>query len=432
MPVQSLNRALFAKVRQGRPSTTKPYYDDKLTGYGLRPSGGLFVEYRPGAGGRAVPKKRHTFGSVAEYDADAARKEAKRLLHLIGTGHDPAAKRTADRSAATVEDMVAFYLDEHVRPKKKPRSAALYDFYFRKHLGPALGNRKAAEVRKADVQKLHRAIGKTHPPTAYRVVALLRAAYGHAIEEGLLDEDFRNPAQGVEPFTEQGRERFLTSEELNRLGAALDEAETVGLPWLCDEDGPKAKHLPKADKRRNNVSPFVTSAIRLLLFTGARLGEILNLRWDEVDFERGLLFLPDSKTGRKTVLLNAPALAVLASLKELPVIGPYVIAGDNPEAPRSSIQRPWRAILAHAGITGLRIHDLRHSYASFGVSGGLGLPVIGRLLGHRNVTTTARYSHLADDPIRRASDAIGATIAAALARKPSADVVPLPERRKGA
>src|SRR5829696_3087527 len=142
----------------------------------------------------------------------------------------------------------------------------------------------------------------------------------------------------------------------------------------------------------------------------------------DVDFERGMLFLRESKTGRKPVILNAPALAVLESL---PRAGSYVIAGDDPGKPRSDLKRPWRAVANHAGLEGFRIHDLRHSFASIGAGSGMGLPIVGKLLGHAQPRTTQRYAHLDNDPLRRASEAIGATLAAAMGEKRSGEVVPL-------
>src|SRR5262245_11496335 len=144
------------------------------------------------------------------------------------------------------------------------------------------------------------------------------------------------------------------------------------------ERKPKAKHLPKAKNRFTKISPFAAAAIRLLLFTGCLLREILHLKWEQVDLERGLLFLTDSKTGRKTVILNAPALAVLAGLDQ---IGSYIVPGDDPEKPRADLKRPWEAVAKRAGLDGVRLHDLRHTYASFGAGGGLGLPIIGKAVG---------------------------------------------------
>ena len=137
----------------------------------------------------------------------------------------------------------------------------------------------------------------------------------------------------------------------------------------------------------------------------------MNLRWEWVDLERGLLLLPDSKTGRKCIVLNAPAMAVLAAL---PRMGPYVISGDRPDKPRTDLNRPWRAVSKRAALDGVRIHDLRHTHASVGAGAGLGLPIIGKLLGHTQAATTARYAHLDADPLRSASEVIGGRIATAM------------------
>jgi integrase len=174
--------------------------------------------------------------------------------------------------------------------------------------------------------------------------------------------------------------------------------------------------LPKANNRFAKIGPFAAAAIRLLLFTGCRLREILHLKWEQVDLERGLLFLSDSKTGRKTVILNAPALAVLVSLDRL---GSFVIPGQDPEKPRADLKRPWETVAKRAGLDRVRLHDLRHTYASFGAGGGLGLPIIGKLLGHTQASTTQRYAHLDADPLRRAAETIGGRIAPALAGKHS-------------
>jgi integrase len=244
-----------------------------------------------------------------------------------------------------------------------------------------------------------------------------------------------NPARDIDKYPEKGRERFLTGDELGRLGDAIREAETVGLPWVVDATRATAKHAPKEANRRTVIDPFAAAAIRLLILTGARLREILKLEWQHVDLERGLLLLPDSKTGAKSIILNAPALAVLVGLKRA---GTHVIAGESAgtkdEKPRADLNRPWRSIAKRAGLASLRIHDLRHTHASFGASAGdLGLPIIGKLLGHARASTTQKYAHLDTDPLRRASDHIGARLAAALGEpvKPKKGVVvPLRPARK--
>ena len=182
-------------------------------------------------------------------------------------------------------------------------------------------------------------------------------------------------------------------------------------PGARDREIPRKWTRAVPFDRRTVIGPHAAAAIRLLLFTGCRLREILHLKWDYVDFERGLLFLPESKTGKKTVVLNAPALAVIKGLDR---VGQYVVAGDDPDEPRADLKRPWAMVTREAGLDGLRIHDLRHSFASFGAGGGLGLPIVGKLLGHANAVTTARYAHLDPDPLRVASDRIAGTIAAAI------------------
>jgi integrase len=180
------------------------------------------------------------------------------------------------------------------------------------------------------------------------------------------------------------------------------------------------------------MDPFAVAAIRLLMLTGARLREILNAKWEYVDFERGVIFLPDSKTGKKPVYLSAAALATLADLSRIKG-NPFMIAGANDGAPRKDLKKPWAAVTRAAGLDGLRIHDLRHTFASFGAGASLGLPIIGKLLGHAQTSTTARYAHLDADPMRRAVDTIGATISAAMDRAQQGDkasnVVAIGDRR---
>jgi integrase len=244
--------------------------------------------------------------------------------------------------------------------------------------------------------------------------------YSFAGKSGHLPEGI-NPARGIEKYREQGRERYLTSEELQRLGAAIVEGETVGIPWDLDPSGPKSKHVPKAWKRqREKLDPYGAAALRLLILTGARLREILHLRWREVDLERGLLLLPDSKTGRKTIVLSDAASAVIRQL--IPGAGltlaqktsGFVIKGAADDKPRVDLKKPWAAVRRHAGLEGVRLHDLRHTFASIGAGASLGLPIVGKLLGHSQPQTTARYAHLDADPLRRATNIIGQHLLSAM------------------
>ncbi|MFC4173469.1 tyrosine-type recombinase/integrase [Microvirga sp. GCM10011540] len=404
-------------------------WDTELKGFGLRiePTGAksFIVRYRAGAGGRTAPKRFLSIGRYGALTPDEARKKAKEVLGAAARGDDPAADRNKRRKAMTVSEISERFLTEHVQPKRKPTTAELYRHVLEKHILPEIGRRKAEEIAKADVTRLHHKLRAT-PFIANRAIAVLGSMFSWASEEGLVPEEF-NPTARVEKYKEDKRERFLSSEELERIGEALREAETVGIPWEPDLDKPQAKHAPKATNRRVKFGKEVVAAIRLLLLTGARLREILHLRWEYVDFERGLLLLPDSKTGRKTIILNAPALSILEGLEK---VSHLVIPGEIPGKPRADLKRPWAAVSARAGLKGVRLHDLRHTHASFGAGSGMGLPIIGKLLGHTQAATTARYAHLDADPLRKASDRIGGAIAAALDGKPKASIVPIERSRK--
>ncbi len=414
MPVAKLTKRTVDAIRAADCPTI--IYDSDLTGFGLRAARrgtkSWFVEYRPGARGRGVAKRRMVLGSVGTLTPDEARAAAREILAAAALGDDPAASRSRARKIPSFREFAMRYLAEEAVSKLKPRTVVNYRIYLCKHAAPVIGSIKLDMATPSDIAKLHRRIGQTKPMTANRVVECIGSVYRYAATCGLVKRG-HNPAAHVEAFREQRRERFLTSEELARLGDAIREAETTGIPWQVDEKKPTAKHVPK-NNRITNIGPHAAAALRLLIFTGARLREILGLKWDYVDFERDLLLLPDSKTGRKTIVLNAPALAVLS---ELPRIGAYVIAGDNPDLPRHDLNRPWRLVSRRAAMDGVRLHDLRHTHASVGASAGLDLPIIGKLLGHSQASTTQRYAHLDADPLRRASEQIAGRIAAAMGER---------------
>lgn len=413
-----------------KPDGTDFYvFDADLIGFGIRvrKSGAMsyIVRYRAGFG-RNAPVRRVTLAKVGKVTPEQAREVAKDTLASVVKGSDPAKEKAGERDAITVAKLAAAFLD-HVETKKKPNTCAQYSHMLNAYVIPEYGTRRASNIDGSDVAKLHLKL-KSKPTTANRVRDVMGSMFGWAMKSRLLPK-MENPAAGIEKFKERKRERYLTTDEITRLAEALREAETVGIPWEPDPEK-KTKHAPKAENRRVKIDEHVAAAIRLLLLTGARLREILHLKWEYVDFERGLLLLPDSKTGRKTIILNAPALAVLTDVKR---VGVYVIAGETAgtkdEKPRSDLKRPWALLTKRAGLDGLRIHDLRHSFASFGAGGGMGLPVIGKLLGHSQAATTQRYAHLDADPLRKASDAIASTIAAAMGEaKGKGEVVPLRRR----
>jgi integrase len=405
-------------------------WDSELKGFGLRiePSGikSFIVRYRAGAGGRTAPKRFVGIGRYGALTPDQARRKAKEILGAAANGEDPAGTKAKERVAASVADLAGAFLAEHVRKKRKPKTVEDYEHVIRSYLLPEMGRRKAQEIARADLSRLHGRLSD-RPAIANRLIAVASSMFSWGSEHGFTPENF-NPASRIEKYRETRRERFLSSDEIERIGEALREAETIGLPWEPEAGTTKAKHAPKAENRRTKISSEAAAAIRLLLLTGARLREILHLRWEYVDFERGLLLLPDSKTGRKTIILNAPALSILEGLER---VSPYVIPGEDREKPRADLKRPWAAVSERAGLKGVRLHDLRHTHASFGAGSGMGLPIIGKLLGHTQAATTARYAHLDADPLRRASDKIGGAIAAALNGKPKALVVPIKGKSRG-
>jgi integrase len=261
---------------------------------------------------------------------------------------------------------------------------------------PQLGKRKVADIQRADVAQLITAMADT-PPMANKVISLLSKAFNLAEIWGWRPEG-TNPCRHIERFKEESRERYLSESELVRLGETLAKIESEGTT------------LPQA-----------IGAIRLLILTGCRSAEILKLRWDEVDLERRCLRLSDSKTGSRTVVLNTAALQILSGLDRV-AGNPHVIPGAKRGSHLSTLQRLWDRVRVEADIADVRIHDLRHTFASVGVNTGHNLSVVGKLLGHSKILTTQRYAHLADDPVRQASEQIGSTLAATLEGKPRAEV----------
>jgi integrase len=385
-------------------------WDDAVRGFGViafRNGGKVYcAQYR-----KEGRSRRTRIGEHGRLTPDEARKRAKAILGAIETGSDPIAERKAARAVRTFGQVADEFLRLHVAAKRKPRTLDAYALILRNNVLPYIGAKRIVELRRDDLARLH--AKQAHISyQANRALSVISAIWNWAAkrdEVSLAD----NPAKGVERYREQGRERYLTSEELGRLGAALTEGETIGLSYSVDESRPSAKHAAKPEKRRTKLDPFAAAAIRLLLLTGARLREILNARWDQVDSERGILDLPDSKTGKKSIYLSAAAQAVLASLPRIPG-NPHIIAGAIDGAPRADLKKPWAAVCSAAGLQGVRLHDLRHSFASVGAGASLGLPIIGKLLGHSQPSTTHRYAHLDADPMRRAVETISATISAAM------------------
>lgn len=321
------------------------------------------------------------------WTVDQARKQARQWLVDIERGGDPTAKAAEIGDAPTFDAVADLFLDEH-GPKLSAKSLDDYSRTLKLHARPALGSQAIAEITHRDINTLHLSLKKT-PRAANLTVAVLSKLMNWAALQGLRSGD--NPCQGIKRFRETQRERYLSTEELRRVMQALDEAEAEG-----------------------SESLYAIVALRLLILTGARVSEILSLKWSYVDLERGLVFLPVSKTGQKPLFLSPSALKILQALPRLEN-NPHVIVGRVAGEHLNTLQRPWQRIREAAHIVDVRLHDLRHSYASFAAAKGASLPQIGALLGHKSAQTTKRYAHLAADPLHAVNDAVGEIVDSAAA-----------------
>ncbi len=444
-------------------------WDTEVAGLGCKmtPKGRRVFVLQYWANGRA---RRVTLGRYGtELTVEQARTKARQLRGQVADGGDPAGARADARAMPTLATFAKRYLKEHAAEHKRPSSYAEDDRNVTNHIVPLLGDRKVSEITRANVERFKREVkegkttkrekikagtakGKTSrkgksrvvkggPIAANRCLALLSKMLNLAEAWGLRP-DGSNPTRHVAKYQERKVERFLSNAEFARLGAVLEEAALAG------------EHAS------------VISAIRLLILTGARRDEILSLRWEHVNFERGCLDLPDSKTGAKTIPLGAPALELLAGLVRVED-NPFVLPGARERQHYVGLGKAWRRLRARAtvrtwadhpeeqvsglvegltaklgrtptcdecreaaefdlppGLLDVRLHDLRHSYASMGAGLNESLHVIGALLGHKDTATTQRYAHLSDDPMRAAADRISGHLAAAMAGK-SGEVVPL-------
>ncbi len=363
-------------------------WDAELSGFGVKitPKGRrvYFLYYRTTTG----RERRPTIGRHGQVTCEEARRIAGDWQAVVRKGGDPGGERQADRASESFAEFAERYMTDYASGKKKASTLATDGLNLKNHLLPALGRLKVGEISRADVVRLHQRM-KATPGGANRTLDLLSHMLNVAERWGLRP-DGSNPCRHVEKFKLRKRERFLSEAELGRLAAVLTDAEET-----------------------DTELPSIIAAIRLLLFTGARLSEILTLRWEHVDMEGQCLRLPDSKTGAKVVYLPPAALEILTAL-DRHEDNPYVIAGAKSGSHLVNLQKPWRRIRAKAHLNDVRLHDLRHSFASMAVAGGLSLPVIGALLGHTQPATTARYAHLADDPLKQAANLIGGRIAAAM------------------
>lgn len=365
-------------------------WDTTLPGFGVRvkPSGvkTLIIQFRNQFG----RSRRTTLGRYGTLTLDEGRQEARRQLSRAARGRDPRQERLDDRAQLTVAELAERYMIDHCEGRCKASTMAAHRWLLGKFILPSLGRLALREVETADVDRLHQDLKRT-PYNANRTLGLLKAMFGKAEVWKLIGHG-QNPASAVTPFREQKRQRFLDLDELRRLMRTLAEME-----------------------REGDISSGAAAIYRLLVLTGARLNEIRTLRWADVKHDQGLILLQEHKAddkGAKTIPLNEPALRLLDNLPRTPG-NPYVFAGDK-DKPIVNLQKPWRRVRKRADLDGLRIHDLRHSFASFALRRGASLPEVGGLLGHRSLQATATYAHLATDPLKAASKAVGELISPSL------------------
>lgn len=405
-------------------------WDSELSGFGLRikPSGVrsfLISYYAPGL---HRVRRRLTLGTYGALTVEAARKIAASNLARVVNGEDPALETADERRSVreeTFERLFKLYLEEGVG-RRKPRTLDFYDSLGRLYLIPALGKLPVAKVSHRDVAQLHSGL-RDKPVTANRVGRLVRSFFYWLSKRGAFSGT--NPAAHLDWFPEQSRERFLTVEEMGRLGQALRVAETIGLP-----PAPKHKKKPSAKRKRNPgmfaskvvpANPVTVSALRFLLLTGWREQEALTLKWSDVDLLTGIATLGDTKTGKSVRPIGAPALALLAEQARVDD-SPYVFPGRNPKRPLRETQRIWSAVRYAAKLEAVRLHDLRHSVASMAGQHGYSLFLIGKLLGHKTARSTERYAHLADDARKVMADSVSEGIRVAMASSLLATPSPSP------
>lgn len=403
-------------------------FDDVVPGFGVRimPSGmrSYLVQYR----NAQHRSRRLTIGKHGALTVDQARDHARKILEAVRNGRDPAAEKFAFLRAPTVDELLDRYLTEHVEQRNRASTVAEVRRLVDKHIRPRLGTHKAAGVTIRDVEAMHRAMRDT-PRQANFALAVASKAFALA-ETWQLRPGGSNPCRGIIRYPEEQRERFLSGEELVRLGETLRMAMSEGLPW-SDKLKP-SKHHPKPENRRAVYPRVTAAAIELLLYTGCRLSEILNLEWSRVDLVDNLLTLSETKAGKpQRVVINAAARRVLLELS--PPVGKkgrWVLPSrDDPKLPlsKSAIEQAWQRIRVITKIPDVHLHDLRHTLGTYAGQVATNAFMVRDLLRHRTMAMTGRYVHV-DDPIRALSDQVGKRIEAGLSGLKTAQVI---EMRRG-
>ena len=366
-------------------------WDCDLPGFGVRVQASgrkvYLVQARGPAGSR-----RMTIGLHGELSVADARKQAVAFMRRIRQGEDPGTEPVAPD--ATVANVARRYLRSHVAVNCKPKTMDLYRTVIDTHIVPALGERLIRSVRRGDVTALHFAL-RDRPAVANITIQVLSQLLRKAQQWGLAPEG-RNPCRSVRKYKLRLRNRHLTREEYRRLGQALRDGEADG-----------------------SIARPAAAALRLLILTGCRRDEILTLRWDDVDRHTRELRLRDSKSGPCMVALTPAVEGVLDGIRRTPG-NPWVIVGEAPGARLMTLKSTWKRVKIRAGLHDVRLHDLRHSYATRALALGESLTMIGKLLNHAQMQSTARYAHIMVDAERASAARVGDRIAAHIAGRRAA------------
>jgi len=414
MRVQRITKkSTLDPLRKEPPDKRLLIWESETRGFGVRVTEtgkvAFVFQYRDATGA----SKRVTIGEFGQpWTVDMARDRAVDMQRAVAEGRDPREEKREARNALTIGQLVDLYLTEGPadRPNKKPSSWKQDVSNLRRHVVPLLGTQSARTLTRDQVAHWRNdvAAGKTAADavvgprsrsivrggqgTAARALAAFGAMMTWAVERKLVTE---NPVRGVETYKGKKKDRFLSESEVARLNRAMVS--------LVDD--------------LDMLRPASADCFRLLMLTGCRKEEIASLRWEYIDLERGLLNLPDSKTGAKVVVLALPAVEMLAALRARRTEAPWVFPARRGDGPIGGLQKDWEVVREWAGVEGVRIHDLRHSLASFAAADGASLLLIGKTLGHRRAETTQRYAHLADDPVRQVANAAAGRISRALTSK---------------
>lgn len=352
--------------------------DDELIGFSIRVGAtgekSFYLTYRAGKG-RAAPLKRLRIGTFPSMTVEQTRQIVKQKLAQIAMGGDPAQEVKEGKNAPLFHEVIETFLQEHVDAKLKPATQHQYRTLTQNHLIPAFKKMKMADITYRHVAKLHHDLQNT-PYFANRCAAVLSKFFDWCEKTGYRDRG-TNPVRGLEKYREEKRLKFMESSELEAIGEGIAKLE-----------------------KQDAIDPTIAAALKVMLLTGARCSEILTLKWEYFNESKEKALLPNSKTGAKVLPIPPTAWEVISAL---PRVNEYCFPGRWGRGHIINVKDTWKRICKAGGISGWRIHDLRHAFASYAANSGKSLPIIGKILGHSQASTTSRYAHLAENPVAQAA-----------------------------